>query len=789
MVRHFFETINDRKNRFVTFFKAQSNVKKVLIVGSFFTGLIFAGVLFLFVLVWSGALGSLPGKNELASVENPAASEVYSADSVLLGRYYIQERSNIQAEDIPQHVTNAVLATEDVRFYDHEGIDVVSLFRVLFKSILLQQESSGGGSTLTQQLAKNLYPRKRYYFLSLPVNKIREMIIASRLESIFSKEEVFTLYMNTVPFGDNTYGIEAAAQRFFSVPTRSLTADQAAVLVGMLKATNSYNPRIYPERSRQRRNIVLAQMEKYNMLSKEEAARLKNKPLKLSYKNLTHHSGSAPYFREYIRPELEEWCRTNTKDNGDPYNLYTDGLKIYTTIDSRVQQYAEEAVKDQMTIIQEKFARHWGKRVPWHNQPGVVEDALKRSDHYKILKEKGMSEQEIRAEMGKPSLMNIFTWKGEKEVNMTPMDSIKHYLSFLNAGVLALDPHKGAVRAWVGGIDHRFFQYDHIKESTKRQVGSTFKPIVYAAALQQGVRPCQFISAERTVYTNIGGAEEWSPENADNEKYDLKFSMEGALAYSVNTVSVKILEKAGIDNTIGLARKMGITSDMPVVPSLALGVADISMWEMVCAYSSFANNGKSVKPFYITSITTHNNQVLEKFTQDEESKQVLSPENAQMVLQMLKRTVDEGTGAGLRSRYGITNDIGGKTGTTQSNADGWFIGVMPRLVIGAWVGADDPRIRFRSTALGQGASTALPIVASLLQKANKDKSLRSITQARFPEPSREVKSRLSCDLYKSDENFFDKLFGKKEEKKETRRAFGEKEKGKGGFFRRLFGRN
>jgi penicillin-binding protein 1A len=770
------------------FFLRQSNVRKILIVGFLFIGLPAVGVLLLFLTVWSGVLGELPDKETLRLVQNPVSAEIYSADSVLLGKYFIQERSDIRYEDIPQHVMQAVVATEDIRFHEHDGIDLRSFLRVLVKSILLQNESSGGGSTITQQLAKNLYPRKDYYLLSLPVNKTREMIIASRLEDVYDKKTLLTLYLNTIPFGDNTYGLEASSRRFFNVPAKKLTVDQGAVLIGMLKATYTYNPRIFPERATRRRNVVLAQMKKYAMLSPGQYDTLQALPLRLSYTKITHHEGPAPYFRDYIREELEAWCRAHTKTNGDPYDLYTDGLRIYTTIDSRLQAYAEEAVRRQMTVIQKKFNDHWGKRRPWDKEPGIVQDAIRHSDRYKNLVKQRLSKEAISKIMETPVVMNVFTWEGEEEVRMSPVDSIKHYLTFLNTGVLAMDPRQGAVKAWVGGINHHFFQYDHIRESTKRQVGSTFKPIVYAAALEQGVHPCDFISAEKTVYTDM---DEWTPANAGEENYDLKYSMAGALAYSVNTVSVKVLEKAGIQNTLTLARKMGVRSAMPAVPSLALGVADLSMTEMVTAYACFANQGKAVTPFYMTAITTPDGQVLETFT-PAPAEQALSPESAQLMLHMLRRTINEGTGVRLRTQYGITADIAGKTGTTQSNADGWFMAILPELVIGAWVGADDPRIHFRSTALGQGASTALPIVGNLLQQVQTDQEINSMMRHQFPELPFSLRNKLSCAMYKSDKNLFQRIFGKGKKEKENRRAFGEgekeKKKKKKNFLEKLFGK-
>lgn len=775
-------------HRFLAFIHRQLSVRKILLVGGYAAGLLITGLIVLLLLIVSESLGPLPDRAELRLIENPVASEVYSADSVLLGRYFIQERSDVRYDQIPAHVIDALLATEDIRFYDHSGIDYRSLVRVLFKSLLLQNDASGGGSTLTQQLAKNLYPRKRYPVFSLLINKLREMIVASRLENVYDKNTLLALYLNTVPFGENTFGIESASQRFFSLTTKKLSADQGAVLIGMLKATHSYNPRVFPERSKARRNIVLSQMEKYGKLTSSAADSLKAIPITLRYNKITHHTGLGSYFREHIRTELLAWCKEHTNEKGEPFNLYTDGLKIYTTIDSRLQRYAEEATTKQMALLQNRFYQHWGKTEPWHNQPGVLEDAIKKSDRYKNLKQSGLTHKQILQEMNKPSIMTVFSWPGDKEVKMSAIDSIKHYLKFLNAGLLAMDPKQGAIRVWVGGINHYYFQFDHVRESTKRQVGSTFKPIVYAAALERGENPCDYISAEKITYE---GTEAWTPLNTE-ENYDLKYSMEGALTYSVNTVAVRTLEKAGIDNTITLAKKMGITSPLERVPSLALGTANISVMEMVAAYSSIANNGRAVKPYYITAIASRDQVVLQRFT-SLKGEQALSEDNAKMMVQMLKRVVNEGTGAGMRSKFGVYNDMAGKTGTTQSNADGWFIAMTPKLVVGSWVGADDPRIRFRSTALGQGATTALPIIATFFQQVNADRAFSKLSGARFSPLPPELEQRLACDLFKTDANIIEQIFGKKE--KEATRTFGTKQKPikekekkkKKGFFKRLFG--
>jgi len=517
---------------------------------------------------------------------------------------------------------------------------------------------------------------------------------------------------------------------------------------------------LFPARGKERRDVVIGQLAKYNFISEQAKDSLRAMPLKLKYSKMSHNTGLAPYFRSYIRPELLEWCRNHIKDDGSRYNLYTDGLKIYTTIDSRVQLYAEQAMRNKMEQLQKKFVNEIDKN-------GLQQLAKSKATYlprYTLLKESGLSDNEIMKELKKPGPRKVFSWKGEKEMEISVYDSLVRHLQFLQAGLLAVDPTNGQIKAWVGGIDHEYFQFDHVRESTKRQVGSTFKPVVYAAAMEKGIGPCDYTSARRTSYTNM---DDWTPGNSDDETYDQKFSMEGGLAGSVNTVSVKLLERTGISNAIEIAQKMGITSDLPYVPSLALGTASISMMEMVGAYSVFANKGNYAEPVYITSITTGDGKILETFQPETGSERAISAESAGLMLQMLKRVVNEGTGSGLRSTYGLTNDIAGKTGTTQSNTDGWFIGITPKLVIGCWVGADDPALHFRRTSTGQGAATALPIVASLLQKINKDAELRNISTAKFAPLSSELMARLDCDLSRSDRNFFQRIFNKKKGTKTT----------------------
>ncbi len=711
--------------------------------------------------VWLGIFGRLPAKSDLAEIRNPIASEVYSADSVLLGRYYLEERSPIGADDLPDNLKRALIATEDVRFYEHNGVDFQSLARVVIKTILLDDESSGGGSTITQQLAKNLFPRRSHAFLSLPINKIREFIIAWRLEAVYTKDEILLLYLNTIPFADNTYGVKTAANRFFSKAVADLTTDEAAVLVGMLKATHSYNPRLFPERSVRRRNIVIAQMEKYGFIDAAMRERLQALPLVLDYNNTDYSAGSAAYFRAFIRQELLAWCRDHEKENGQAYNLYTDGLKIYTTLDSRMQAYAEGAMRREMRRIQQRFDEQLNARI----LDQVVKSKIEHLPQYQSLKAEGLTHAAILQRLNMPVKTRVFSWEGDLEVEQSLIDSLRHHLRFLQTGVLAMDPMNGAVRVWVGGIDHRFFKFDHVRRSTRRQVGSTIKPLIYAAALESGIGPCDYISARKTAYTNMEG---WTPENTDEDSYDRKYSMEGGLAGSVNTVSVKLLEKTGIHTAISTLRMLGIDSELPAVPSLALGTPSISMMEMVGAYCALANGGFSVTPSYITAIADRSGSVVERFETDPQGERhsALSEESSQMIVHMLKTVISDGTGSALRSRYGLKNDLAGKTGTTQSNVDGWFIAMMPKLVIGAWVGSDDPRLHFQRTALGQGAATALPIVARFLQRANEDQSLDEIMDAEFAPLSDELLERLDCRRYKSNTNIFQRIFKIKKGTKE-----------------------
>lgn len=705
-----------------------------------------------------GAFGKVPDHATLKKIENNTATEIYSADSVLLGRFYVQERTSTQYDDISKNVINALVATEDARFFEHEGIDYRSLARVFFKTFLLFDRSSGGGSTISQQLAKNLFPRKDYGWISIPVSKVKEAIIAHRLESIYSKEEILTLYLNTVPFGDNVFGIEMAAKRFFNKKTSNLNIQEAAVLVGMLKANYSYNPRLYPENALARRNVVLSQMAKYDYISRSEYDSLRQLKLILNYTKITHNTGIATHFREQLRQELETWCENHSKPDGSSYNLYVDGLKVYTTINSKLQKYAEEAMKSHMTDLQAVFNKHWASAEPWGTNKEILDKAVKNSHRYSILKNAGLAESEILKKMQEPVPMKIFKWTGEQEVKMSPIDSIKHYLTFLQTGFLAMNPKNGDIKAWVGGINYEYFKYDHVNLNTKRQVGSTFKPFVYAAALEKGINPCKYISGEKVTYTNMAN---WSPGNADEEEYDKKYTFKGALAKSVNTVTIRVLEDVGISQTIALAQDAGIQSDLPEVPSIALGAANISLLEMVTAYCIFANGGYAVKPRHISVIADNSGKLLEVIKPDNTREQVISKETAMIMNSLLQAVVNEGTAGSYRWKYHMKHELAGKTGTTQSNTDGWFIGYNPEVVVGAWVGADNPAIRFRTTNLGSGANTAMPIIAKYFHKMQSDPQFKKQGNARFPELPDYVSRQIDCDLEKEDKAFMEWLFGEK----------------------------
>lgn len=716
-----------------------------------------------FILIFLGVLGPVPTKNQLKIINNPLASEVFSADGKILGRYYIENRSNVSFDEISPNVINALIATEDARFYEHRGIDEIALMRVFVKSILLHKESSGGGSTLSQQIAKNLFPRVNYGPLSMPVNKIRESIIAYRLERIYTKQEILALYLNTVSFAENTYGIEVAAERFFSKSPAALDIDEAAVLVGMLKANNYYNPRTHSERALGRRNVVIDQMAKYEYITGEQAETYKNKPLKINYRVITYNQGPAPYFLEKIKPRLLEWCKNHKNEEGENYNLYTDGLKIKTTVNYNLQYYADQSVKEYMKNLQRVFDNHWKNRDIFRENPEILQSAKNRLAAERNNKNIDFSEQ-VDA--------TLFSWDGITEKEISRLDSLKHYLKMLNAGFIAVSPKTGELKAWVGGIDYRYFQFDHV--TSPRQTGSVFKPFVYLAALENDIPADKYFVNQLKVYEEY---QNWEPHNSHDE-YGGYYSMKGALAQSLNTVSVDVLLETGIPETIELAHDFGISSDLPNYPSLALGVASVSLQEIVEAYAGIVNDGVPVETHYLLEIADKNGQVLETFEYQPNDESVASPENCRAVVNMLEEVVESGTGKGIRTIYNIEGDFAGKTGTTQNNSDGWFIGITPDLVAGCWVGADDPRIHFRTTTYGQGAYMALPIVGKFYRKTYSDPRFSRLKYNLFASPEPELLAMLNepqyrdmLDIGKKDFNLAG-LFKSKEEREKLKEAQG-----------------
>ncbi|MCD6201392.1 MAG: transglycosylase domain-containing protein [Bacteroidales bacterium] len=709
---------------------------------------------FLIFLIWAGFFGPLPSRESLVHIRQNTASEVYSLDGKLMGRYFIENRLTIGNKNISPHVIHALVATEDSRFFDHHGIDYISLGRVLVRTILLGERSQGGGSTISEQLARNIFPRKGHFWGSLLVSKVKEAFIAARLEKVYDKEQILTLYLNTVPFGEDIYGIEIASQRFFGKPAGALNPAEAATLVGMLAANTAYSPRLHPERSKKRRNIVLRRMKEHGFLTEEEMRNWQKSPLVLHYRRIDQNAGIAPYFRDIARLEAEKILK---EKYGDTVNILTDGLKIYTTIHSVLQQSAEQAVQKRMKVLQKEFDRHWQGRMPWPDSSGLFMHAVRNSSRYKYWHEKGLTEKAILQKMSVP--VTLTNDKTRQMTIYTPLDSVKQSLMTLHAGFMAEDPYSGFILAWVGGIDHSRFQYDHV--TAKRQAGSTFKPFVYAAALEKGISPCRFFSNDRRIFTEF---DDWSPENAEGE-YNGFYSLKGALAHSVNTVTAAVLEEVGVARVVEMAEKLGIRSEIPAVPSIALGTVSLSLLELTNAYTPFVNGGKRKEPVSILKITDSHGGVLYEYHAEDPQTRVLDEDISRMMLYMLREVVDSGTARSLRSVYHLQEDLAGKTGTTQNNADGWFIGITPGLVAGCWVGAESPQVHFRTITLGQGAHMALPVFAGFVKNINRDPQARKYVRGSFPLLTAEDMKKLDCPDYSPvnpEENFFKRLFGRKQ---------------------------
>ena len=711
----------------------------VLAIGLSFTFMLFFLVLAFIQLVAWGMFGPLPDRDELSKLHIPRATEIYAADSVLLGRFLLEDRRWVDQGDISEAVMQALVSTEDERFFQHDGVDERSLARVLVKNLILGDKSQGGGSTIHQQLAKNLYPREQYAFMSLVINKIRESIIAQELDEIYEKREILNLYLNTVSFGENAYGIETAAQRYFNISAKNLKAEQAALLIGMLKGTSRYNPRYDMKMALGRRNTVLDQMHGSQYISAAQADSLKALPVELNYHYYSHHDGLAPYFREKLRAELTVWAQQHFKADSSHYHLYKDGLKIYTTIDSRLQKYAEQAVGEHMQKLQRAFNRHWR----WQNKKKAANELLieQIAQSPRTLKWQAMqlTDAQIDSAWKVPVSMRLFTWTGEQDTLLSPFDSLLHDTYLLHSGFVAIDPTNGQVKAWVGGINHQFFQFDHV--ISRRQTGSVFKPLVYAAALESGTSPCEYIPNDKTTFARY---DNWTPRNSDNI-YGGEYSMKGALTHSVNVAAVNLILKIGPKKVTDLVKEMGIAYDIPAVPALALGAGDFSLLDMTNMYSCMINGGQYHEPANVTHILDSKGKTA--FQHFPSTKQVISTETSSIITYMLENVVDEGTARGLRSRFRLPFPIAGKTGTTQSQSDGWFIGATPWLVAGAWVGANDRRIHFRTLREGQGAVTAMPIWGKFMQLVSRDSVFRPKFNATFNPPSPTLLKEMDCEEY------------------------------------------
>ncbi len=753
---------NDRKKLYLRIFWA-------LII----TPVIF--ILLIFILISTGKFGDLPTFKKLENPENNLASEIYTEDNELLGKYYVENRSFVYYEDLSPYVVHALIATEDIRFAKHSGIDIRGLFRVVLKTILGGQ-NTGGGSTLTQQLAKNLFNTrdleehsKLRRMIDLVIVKFKEWNTAVRLERYYTKKEILVMYLNTVPFGHEAYGIKSAARMFFNTTPDSLTLAESADLVGLLKAPTYYSPVRNPENSVRRRNIVLSQMEKYGYIDSEVSDSVQQLPLVTDFNVQSHTSGLATHFRTYlsevvkaVKPvrsdytnyatfredsatwennPLYGWTNKNFKPDGSPYNIYTDGLKIYTTIDSRIQQYAEDAVRQHLggQLQAEFFKEKKGQAQAPFSRDLTPEDirsimmqAISRTDRYRMLKTAGMPMDSIMKDFKTERKMKVFTWHGEIDTTLSPYDSIRYYKYFLRTGFMAMEPSTGHVKAYVGDHHIRYFKYDHVNQG-KRQVGSTIKPFLYTLAMQEGFKPCDMISNVAVPFPDHDTI--WTPRNSGHYEMEGKMvTLEWGLATSANYIAAWLVKQFNPQAVVDVIKKMGIKSHIDPVPSVIYGTSDISLSEMVGAFNTYSHKGVYIEPLYVTKITDRFGNIISEFQPKEE--EAISEKTAYLMVRLLDRVVDysHGTGHSLRYRYNITAEMGGKTGTTQNQSDGWYIGIVPKLTAGVWVGAEDRSVHFATIAKGQGAYMALPIYGYFMQKVYADSTLNITQEDTFERP-------------------------------------------------------
>lgn len=707
-------------------------------------------VVLLFFMISFGWMGFMPSFEELENPKTNLATEIYSDDGSLLGKYFVQNRTNVPYQELSPNLVNALLATEDARFYKHSGVDSRAMLRVVIG--VLTFNSKGGGSTITQQLAKNLFPRDpKANVFKLVLTKLKEWVVAAKLERNYTKEEIIAMYFNTVDFGSLAHGVKSAAKTFFDKEPKALSIPESAVLVGLLKAPSAYSPIRNPENALRRRNVVLHQMYKYDYLTEEQFELYKTKPIDVSkYKIQDHTAGVGTYFREYLRGQLIKWCDSHVKPDGTKYNVYTDGLKVYTSINYKMQKYAEDAMKEYLGgDLQKQFFAHWKgvRNAPFYNlsekeYADLMMNAVKQTPRYHALKVSGMSDMQIKNEFMKPVKMKVFTWKGEKDTLMSPYDSIRYYKSFLQSGLMAVNPLNGQIKAYVGGINYKHFQFDHVILS-KRQVGSTFKPFVYTLAMQEGeFSPCSMVPNVPVSFEMEDGTT-WTPKNSGDAREGEMVTLRWALANSVNYVSAYLMKRYSPQAVITLCRKMGITGDIPAVPSICLGTPELSLFEMVGAFASFANQGVYNQPTYLLKICDNKGNVIESFT-SQKPQEVVDQQTAYLMIKLMQGVVEGGTASRLRYKYDLKMPIAGKTGTTQNNSDGWFMGMTPQIAGGAWVGCEDRSAHFRNTVQGQGANTALPIWALFVRKCYNDKSLKFDEKMNFTAPKNPVTVETDC---------------------------------------------
>lgn len=725
-------------------------------------------VVAIFLMAGWGMLGEMPSFEQLENPETNLATEVFSSDGETLGKYYNENRTPIKYEELPSNLINALVATEDVRYYNHSGIDAKGTLRAI-----AYLGSNGGASTISQQLAKQLFTgvRSRNIFEAV-TQKVKEWVIAVRLERSYTKQEILAMYFNIYDFNNNAVGIRSASRIYFGgKDPQKLKVEEAAVLVGMFKNSSLYNPRRNPEGVTNRRNVVLKQMERAEFITEKEKDSLQALPLEIDYRPESHQSGLATYFRMYLRDFLKDWAKENPQANDETYNIYRDGLKVYTSIDSRMQTYAEEAVEEHMRNLQREFNKQNEKnktapfrKISSKEEERIVERAMKNSVRWWEMKDKGISEEKIRASFDKKTPMSVFAWneKKEKDTIMTPRDSILYYKSFLNTGMMSMEPQTGEVKAWVGGIDLRHFKYEHVKQA-RRQVGSTFKPFVYATAIDQlHLSPCYELP--NTLHTIPAGkhgvTKDWTPKNSGG-KYGGMVSLKYALANSLNTITSRLIDKIGPEPVIDLLDKLGInTEKIDPVAAIALGSVDLSVFEMVSAYSTFANKGVYVKPVIVTRIEDKNGTVL--YQHVPESRDVMSEEAAYVTINLMEGVTQGGSGTRLKTTwsppyykdlvtghpYAFKNPIAGKTGTTQNQSDGWFMGIVPNLTTGVWVGGEDRSVHFPGIRYGQGATMALPIWGLYMKKVYEDEDLK-VSKGNFEKPE-ELSINIDCDTPSSE---------------------------------------